>query len=325
MKKMEILKNIKMDLSVIIVCYKGWDRLIRCLETLDSYSGNDFSMEVIVVNNNPGDIAFREIEKRFTGYRFIHNTVNGGYSNGCNLGAASAAGEYLLFLNPDAVATEDNVKKLLVTAKSNPLFFIVSCRQVRKNGKESKPYGVFPWEKRNRNLKNKISLVGGKGNNMIYPDWVSGSVMMIRKVVFSSLKGFDEDFWMYYEDVDLCRRARKAGGEIAFCNDITIQHDHGGSTRADLKITSIAKCEVQTSKHLYIHKHKTGGGKILIQAFTVADNLVTGIITGLCGLLFFFIPKLFIRFLVLLRVTGYYTSAVFRRSWISPRSVNFRK
>ena len=160
---------------------------------------------------------------------------------------------------------------------------------------------------------------------MIFPDWVSGSVMMIRKEVFKSLKGFDEDFWMYYEDVDLCRRAREAGGEIAFCNDITIQHDHGGSTRDDLNITSLAKCEVQISKHLYIHKHKTGAGKTFIQAFTVADNLLTGIFTGSAGLLFFFIPKLFVRFLVLLRVTAYYTGSVLRRSWISPRSVNFRK
>ncbi len=309
-----------MDLSVIIVCYRAHERVIRCLEALDSFSGNDFSMEVIVVNNNPGDIKYSEIEKRFTKYRFIQNTVNGGYANGCNLGVTKATGDYYLFLNPDAIALEDDVKKLLMAAKSNPSFFIISCRQIRKNGKESKAYGDFPWEKRKNSKGEKEA-----GNEIIFPDWVSGSVMMIRKEVFDSLKGFDEDFWMYYEDVDLCRRVRKAGGEIAFCNNIIIQHDHGGSTRADLKITSLAKCEVQISKHLYIHKHKTGINKIVIQALTVADNLITGILTGLTGLLFFFIPKLFVRFLVLLRVTGYYAGSVFRRSWISPRSVNFRK
>ncbi len=309
-----------MDLSVIIVCYRAHERVIRCLEALDSFSGNDFSMEVIVVNNNPGDIKYSEIEKRFTKYRFIQNTVNGGYANGCNLGVTKATGDYYLFLNPDAIALEDDVKKLLMAAKSNPSFFIISCRQIRKNGKESKAYGDFPWEKRKNSKGEKEA-----GNEIIFPDWISGSVMMIRKEVFDSLKGFDEDFWMYYEDVDLCRRVRKAGGEIAFCNNITIQHDHGGSTRADLKITSLAKCEVQISKHLYIHKHKTGISKIVIQTLTVADNLITGILTGLIGLLFFFIPKLFVRFLVLLRVAGYYTGSVFRRSWISPRSVNFRE
>jgi GT2 family glycosyltransferase len=309
-----------MDLSVIIVCYRAHERVIRCLEALDSFSGKDFGMEVIVVNNNPGDIAFREIENRFTKYRIIHNTVNGGYSNGCNLGVTSAQGKYLLFLNPDTVATENAVQKLLLIAKSDPSVFIVSCRQVRKNGKESKAYGDFPWEKRKNSKGEKEA-----GNEITFPDWVSGSVMMIPGDIFNSLKGFDEDFWMYYEDVDLCRRAREKGGEIAFCNDITMQHDHGGSTRADLKITSLAKCEVQISKHLYIKKHKTGISKIFIQALTVADNLLTGILTGLAGLLFFFIPKLFVRFLVILRMTGYYTGSLFRRSWISPRSVNFRK
>ena len=115
-----------MDLSVIIVCYKGWNSLNRCLESLDSFSGKSFTMEVIVVNNNPGDDAFEEIEKRFTKFMFIHNTVNGGYSNGCNLGAAKAAGNYLLILNPDTVAKEEEIIKLLQTARSDPSFFIIS-------------------------------------------------------------------------------------------------------------------------------------------------------------------------------------------------------
>jgi GT2 family glycosyltransferase len=314
-----------MDLSVIIVCYKGWDRLNRCLESLDSFSGKSFTMEVIVVNNNPGDDAFVEIENRFTKFMFIQNAVNGGYSNGCNLGAANAAGNYLLILNPDTVAREEEIRKLLQAAKSDPSSFIISCRQVRENGKESKAMGSFPWQKKETSGREPGS--NGRKNrekNIIFPDWVSGSIMMIQKEIFDSLKGFDEDFWMYYEDVDLCRRARNAGGKIAFCNDITVEHNHGGSTRADLRTTSVSKCEVQISKHLYFKKHETGIKRVLIQAITVADNLITGIVTGLTGLVFFFIPKLFVRFLVFLRVTGYYTGSLFRKSWISPRSVNFR-
>lgn len=314
-----------MDLSVIIVCYKGWDKLNRCLESLDSFSGKSFTMEVIVVNNNPGDDAFVEIENRFTKFMFINNTVNGGYSNGCNLGAAKAAGNYLLILNPDTVAREEEIRKLLQAAKSDPSFFIVSCRQVRENGKENKAMGSFPWQrKETRGREPESNGRKDRDKRIIFPDWVSGSIMMIRKEIFDNLKGFDEDFWMYYEDVDLCRRARNTGGKIAFCNDITIQHDHGGSTRADLRTTAVTKCEVQISRHLYIHKHEEGFKRVLMQSITVADNLVTGIITGLIGLLFFFIPKLFVRFLVIIRVAGYYTGSLLRRSWLSPRSVNFR-
>jgi len=314
------------DLSIIIVCYKGWERLTKCLEALDSFSGDYFSMEVIVINNNPGDTGFKEVESRFTGFRFINNSVNGGYSHGCNLGAANASGEYLLILNPDTLVADGTIQQLLDVAKSDPSFYIVSCRQVKECGKESKAYGDFPWKRKESDSFNAEVNPEAKNRylNIVFPDWISGSVMMLRKDIFIKLNGFDEDFWMYYEDVDLCRRARNAGGRIAFCNDITIEHNHGGSTREDLRITSIAKCEVQISRHLYINKHESGIRRTLIQVITVTDNLFTGIITGLTGLLFFFIPELFVRFLVCIRVVNYYAGTLLRRSWISPRSVNYR-
>lgn len=315
-----------MDLSVVIVYYKARERIIRCLEALASFTDQHFSMEVIVVNNNPGDEYFSVIEDRFKRFTFITNQVNGGYSNGCNKGAEKAAGDYLLFLNPDTVVTEEAVNKLLIAAKHDPSFYIVSCRQVRENGKESKAYGYFPWRRKEyQPVKEVISPQGYEEHwDIVFPDWVSGSLMMIRKKIFEKLEGFDEDFWMYYEDVDLCRRAKEAGGRTAFCPDITIEHHHGGSTRENLKITSIAKSEVQISRHLYFHKHESGKRRILIQIITVADNLITGLISSVTGLLLFFIPELFVRFLVFIKVIGYYKKVLLRLSWISPRSVNFR-
>jgi GT2 family glycosyltransferase len=312
-----------MDLSVIIVCYKGWERFAKCLEALGSFTGEDFSMEVIVVDNNSGEGKIDEFENKYPQFRFILNSINGGYANGCNLGAAESRGNQLLILNPDTIAKESEIGKLLKEARVNPGLFIFSCRQVRENGKESKATGSFPGlfksEARSRSRQKKTD------ENISYPDWVSGSVMLIQKEIFEKLGGFDEDFWMYYEDVDLCRRARDLGGEIVFFNKITIEHYHGGSSRINLKTTSITKCEVQISRHLYIHKHKTGIERSIIQSFIVADNLLIGIITGLIGLLFFFVPKLFVRFLILMRVISYYYGSLSRRSWKSRRSVNFRK
>lgn len=307
-----------MDLSVIIVCYKGWEKLNRCLESLDSFRGEKFSMEVLVVDNNSGDEAFNKFEMKFRKFRFIKNIINGGFSYGCNMGAANSNGECLLFLNPDTVAREDEVAKLLVAVKSDPDYFIVSCRQVLKNGKESKATGTFPG------FSNQM-IFQKSSSPVLFPDWVSGSVMMIRKEIFTRLKGFDEDFWMYSEDVDICRRARDLGGEIVFFKDITIDHDHGGSSRIDLKTTSITKCEVQISKHLYIQKHTTELERICLHSILIADNLITGIITGLLGLIFFFIPKLYIRFLIFIRILNYYLFSITMKSWISPRSVNFSK
>src|SRR5664279_1787870 len=132
------------DLSIVIVSFRGWSRLIKCLGSLEVFTGNIIKTEVIVVDNKSEDTTILNIEKRFPKFRFVYNTVNGGYANGCNLGAKYAAGEFILFLNPDTIALETEVEKLLIIARQNPEFGIVSCRQVNEKGKECVVYGTFP-------------------------------------------------------------------------------------------------------------------------------------------------------------------------------------
>jgi GT2 family glycosyltransferase len=325
------------DLSIIIVCYKGLERLNKCLESLSSFSGKIIKIEVIVVDNNSSDETIHEIEERFSKFRFIKNEINGGFANGCNLGAKNASGEFLLFLNPDTVASESEIEKLLDIARQNPEFGIVSCRQENEKGKYSISYGQFPslfnlTGFQRAILSNRL-LAGGshiqdngrQTPHISYPDWVSGSVILIRCETFKRQCGFDEDFWMYFEDVDLCRRVRDINCEIAFCGSITIEHNHGGSSRINLKTTSLTKAEVHISRHVYISKHKTGLERLLIQIFLVSNNLISGGIMALIGLLLFFIPKVFSRTLIYCRLLGYYAGSLLRLSWISPRSANFKK
>lgn len=318
------------DLSIIIVCYKGWDRLNKCLVALDSFSEKYVKSEVIVVNNNSDDETINKIEERFSKFRFIYNKTNGGFGNGCNLGAKNADGAFILFLNPDTVPTEPAIEKLLDTAKQNPDYTIVSCRQVNETGKESIPFGPFPsffnlTGFQRAIFTRRIPYTAHHIPDICFPDWISGSVFMIRKEVFLKLGGFDEDFWMYFEDVDLCRRAKNNDDKIAFYNNITIEHNHGGSSRINLKTTSITKTEVYISRHIYISKHKTGIEKIMTQVFLIINNLISGGIMALLGLLLFFIPKVFSCTLIYCRLIRYYTGSLFRLSWIGPRSVNFRQ
>jgi GT2 family glycosyltransferase len=125
--------------------------------------------------------------------------------------------------------------------------------------------------------------------------------------------------------VDLCRRVRNIHCEIAFCRNITIEHNHGGSSRINLKTASLTKTEVHISRHVYISKHKEGAERIFIQLFLVINNLISGGLMALLGLLFFFVPKVFARTLLFFRLIGYYVGSLYRLSWISPRSVNFHK
>ncbi len=307
-----------MDLSVIIVCYKGWGRLNKCLESLDAFTLKSFSMEVIVIDNNSGDGKIDDLVSRFPGFRFIKSWINGGYAYGCNLGAASAHGDVFMILNPDTIVSEPEIGKLLVKTRSDPQNYIVSCRQVREDGKECPATGKFPA------LSFQFPFPRKDEGTVSFPDWVSGSLMLIRNETFFRLNGFDESFWMYFEDVDICRRARNAGGNIAFFSDIEIEHNHGGSSRTDQRTTSITKCEVMASRHFYIHKHFKGLERFLLQSMSIIDNLLTGFLSGVTGLILFFVPKLSVRFLILIRLIAYYSGSIYRRSWISTRSVKFK-
>jgi GT2 family glycosyltransferase len=320
----------KTDLSTIIVSYKGWDRLTKCLESLQKFTEDKFKTQVIVVDNKSEDDTIRRLEERFDKFRFIYNIVNGGFANGCNLGARNAAGEYLLFLNPDTVAAESEIGKLLDAAQQNRGFSIVSCRQVNEAGKESNAYGLFPSISnltglQRAILKSRRPHTSHLTPEILFPDWVSGSVIMIRSDLFRSLKGFDEDFWMYFEDVDLCKRVRNNGGEIAFLKNPVIEHNHGGSTRINLKTASLTKTEVNISRHIYMSKHLKGFEKASVQAFLVLNNLVSGALMAVAGLLLFFIPRMLSRTLIFCRLISYYLRSLLRFSWVSQRSVNYRK
>ena len=322
------------DLSIIIVSYKGKDRLIKCLDSLNNTGSGKLKTEVIIVNNCPGDKIFASLAENYPGFRFVVNRINGGYANGCNLGASYAVGRQLLILNPDTVVTNKAIEGLVAVSMENPTFVVTSCRQVNEKGKESIAWGPFPEF---MNLTGFMRAVSGNSykqqirfkenfpSNVFFPDWISGSVVLISRDNYERLKGFDEDFWMYFEDVDLCRRARYLGGEIAFCTDITIEHNHGGSSRIDLKTASLTKTEVIISKHLYINKHKKGISKLFIQTFLIINNLISCGLTAIAGLIFFFVPKLFLRTLIYLRLIGFYSGSLSKKHWSSPRSVNSMK
>lgn len=322
------------DLSIIIVSYRGYERLRQCLDSLKNLGGTNLKTEVVVVNNCPGDLTFNSVEQQYPGFRFVNNKINGGYANGCNLGVSFAVGEYVLILNPDTVVTEKALEDLTSAARSNPSFMITSCRQINEKGRQSIAWGPFPGFMNltgfmraltGTGYKNQMRIKEGYSPDFFFPDWISGSVVLMLRENYNSLGGFDEDFWMYSEDVDLCKRARNSGGEIAFCNGITIEHNHGGSSRINSKTASLTKTEVVISKHIYINKHKEGIEKFLIHSFLVINNLLSFGLTALAGIIFFFVPRLFLRTLVYGRILDYYMFAFIRGSWLSPRSVNYLK
>jgi len=319
------------DISVIIVNYRGWKRLAQCLDSLDSIEDPRFTYEVTIIDNHSDDGKFDHFRRRYPRFSFILNAGNLGFSNGCNLGAETAGGAYLLFLNPDTIVSADALFALLEEARKRRPFSVVSCRQFRENGAEERPYGEFltpsnltGW------LRASAKLVSGQKNGRfhqteeyLYPDWISGSVVMIGRDSFRKLGGWSDDFWMYFEDVDLCRRASQSNGEIVLLKSVGIEHNHGGASRINRHITVLTKTEVEISRHVYISKHESGIRAGYMHAFLIINNLIIGLIPALPGILLFFVPGLATNSKIYFQLLRHYSNVIRSGKWLSKRSVNF--
>ena len=319
------------DLSIIIVNYKGWERLSQCLNSLDCIHDTRYSFEVIVVDNNSNDGFLDKFQAQYPKISFVLNSGNFGFANGCNLGAGNSHGLYLLFLNPDTIVTSEALFVMLAETRLRRPFSIVSCCQKDENGSEESayrkflsPFNLTGWLRAiNKAYLTQKGKFFQQTDQFIYPDWVSGSVIMIGRDSFLSMAGWDDDFWMYFEDVDLCRRARAKGGEIVLIKTVCVEHNHGGASRINLLTTSITKTEVNISRHIYISKHEAGWKAAYMHLFLILNNLIVGVIPAITGVILFFIGKLNIYSRTYSRLVFYYLNALKSGTWVSKRSVNY--
>jgi len=316
------------DLSIIVVNYQSWLCLKECLESIHAIKPK-IKLEVIVVDNNSKDGHYDEFSMQFSEVKFIKNISNYGFSHGCNLGAKHATGEYLLFLNPDTML-EDNasIETMLNFAKNNPLVGITSCKKINNKGvSETEIKFTNPWM--NIGFINTIyriifqSYLKKEFDEKLstwYPDMVSGAVVLISKKMFQKVDGWNqEDYWMYFEDTELCSKVSLAGGRIALLRDVRIRHTHGGSTRVNSRTAALTKSEVITSKHVYMHAHSQGLSRLALHSIIVISTLISLLGKNLILLPVFWKPKYRISAIVLGKVTWYYVSAIFRQTWKSER------
>jgi GT2 family glycosyltransferase len=285
-----------------------------------------------VVDNHSNDGKLEEFSNQFPSFRFIRNKGNFGFSNGNNLGAKNSRGEYLMFLNPDTVVNLPAILKMLKEAEQNPDYHIISCQQHDEAGNDKNPFGTFPSFKTitginraiYRWLRPKQAALKCNGKSVIFPDWVSGSLIVINRKIFDMNGGWSDDFWLYSEDVDLCKRVSDLGGKVAFLCDTRIMHQHGGITRQNIKLKSYTKAQVLISKHIYVSKHYRRIKQDFLQTYLILINLFELLIPAFLGLFLFFIPMVRIYFLIFFYLLNYYTRSVFRKSWLpGPQNLNF--
>ncbi|NNJ73032.1 MAG: glycosyltransferase family 2 protein [Enterobacterales bacterium] len=327
---MEQTPNDSKALSIIIVNYHSWEKLRNCLESLAPENQPTINLEIIVVDNDPYDQQMNEFCDLYPNVQFVKNEGNYGFAHGCNTGSLLANGSVYLFLNPDTVVPEGVIEKMLTSFKTLGKHDVLSTNKNTKRGKFERTQRFFPklglqsglGKAFHRLLNNKtLNEAFSQDKDIVYPDWVSGSVVMIGRETFNKLHGWDTQFWMYSEDADLCKRASLLGGKIAINQHLNILHDHGASSRINQTVSALTKSEVKISHHVFISKHFKGLKRILMHAELIVIDTISTTFYLLLSLIFFTSSKLKIKRLLWLNLIKYYMFCVRSRQWLSPRSI----
>ena len=253
--------------SIIIVTHNSGLTICACLAPL--FESPD--VEVVVVDNGSKDGISRIIEQDFPSITFMALNENLGFGRACNIGATASSGSCLMLLNPDAVVLPGALKTLATFLKDHPQAGIVGARLVDPLGQPLQSMGDRPsvtgllldkplaWlvkHIRSKGLwRRMLGEFSAKFRLPSKPEpvpWVSGAALCCRRSTWDAIGGFDEKFFLYYEDVDLCLRASQAGWEVWHTPDAVVSHQSGASFAGNL---DFQKRVYFTNQRYFFQKH----------------------------------------------------------------------
>jgi GT2 family glycosyltransferase len=226
-----------LKLSVVILNYDVRYFLELCIKSVQAAIA-DLDAEIIIVDNHSSDDSCQMVKTFFPEITLIENKENLGFSKGNNIGVAQAKGEYICLLNPDTVVSEDVFEKSLAYAETIPKMGILGCQLIDGRGQ------FLPESKRNIptpiiSIKKVMGFGRGYYACHLSPadtgevDVLVGAFMILKKKVYDRVKGFDESYFMYGEDIDLSYKVIKAGFQNFYFGEATLLHFKGESTLKD--------------------------------------------------------------------------------------------
>lgn len=215
-----------MLLTIQIVNYNSRRDLLYCLDSIRKNAPENLKLQIIVVNNERENIdndlaSFPDVE-------VVEAGDNLGFGRAHNLGVKEARGEFILFLNPDTRILPGSIERLVDIFGVDEKIGIVGpllAGESEKTGEEHCGFQKSPFSL----VKSKIFRSLNDFASTLEVDWLSGGAMMIRRNLFEELGGFDEKFFMYFEDVDLCLQAKKKGYRVVVNPKSKIFHKGGQS------------------------------------------------------------------------------------------------
>ncbi len=234
-------------LSIVIVSWNVQDLLNKCLKSIEQSRG-DIDLEVFVVDNASQDNTVKMINNEFPWVKLIVNKKNLGFAKANNIAIKQASGQYILLLNPDTEIFPDTLEKSLLFMDHNPDCGAMGCKMIYPDGRHQASVRRFPTWWPIFLMLIKIPKIFPQLKSIKYylaedfdynkqqtVDQIMGAFMLIPKIVFEQIGIFDERFFNWFEEVDLCRRIWQAGYKIYYFPEIKIIH-HGGKSFAQEKL-----------------------------------------------------------------------------------------
>lgn len=245
-----------MDLSVIVVNWNTRELLAQCLQSIYA-TVKDLDFEVYVVDNASGDGSQQMVLTSFPAVCLIENKENAGFARANNQAIRESRGAYVLLLNSDAALTEGAANRMVAVMKADPRVGIVGARLVYPDGRPQISYAPLPT------LWREAASLAGLDKRLLRPveadpnggpvaaGMVDGACLMARRQALDEFGLLDERFFMFNEEVDLCKRAHAAGWKVLHVPDAVTIHVAGGSTG----ITAGRILRLYRGKLQYFEKH----------------------------------------------------------------------
>jgi GT2 family glycosyltransferase len=247
-----------MELSIVILNYKSKELTAHCVNTIRK-SGKEEDFEIIIVDNDSGDNSAEFLHNAFPEIRVIANKKNLGYGAGNNIGIKQAKGDYVLILNPDVEMEYPEIRKMLTYIKNYPDVGIVGPQLIYPNGQIQDSYRKFPKfcdliiKRTNLHkfpiFKKRMTdyLMHGVNPHKIQEvDWLVGAALLVPRWAFKMVGYFDERYFLFLEDTDLCRRAWERGLKVMYFPEAKAIHNHQ-------RLSQGKSWRVLLNKNLYIH------------------------------------------------------------------------
>lgn len=227
-------------IDIIIVNWNSGILLSKCINSILN-SNREVNYKIIIVDNNSTDNSLNDIVKNDRIY-IIRNTINLGFAVACNQGAKYGNSEYLLFLNPDTEVRYNTLALSLKFMTENAFISVLGCKQVDESGSTLRTCSRFITLSNYINKLTGLSKLSAKmfpdfhmtdwEHNMSMPvNHVMGSYYFIKREKFIALDLFDEDYFVYLEDLDFSYRVKKSCGNVFYNTDIEIYHETGGTSK----------------------------------------------------------------------------------------------